>query len=46
MDSQPVPVEVESGSYEPPRVESVLTTADLAREVQYAGRQSLQPDLF
>jgi hypothetical protein len=30
--------------YEPPKVESVMTADELAREIQYAGRPSLVAD--
>jgi hypothetical protein len=32
--------ETEAGTYEPPQVEAVLTTEDLAREIHYAGIDS------
>jgi hypothetical protein len=31
-------------TYEPPRVETVMTAEDLAREVKYAGEQSVPVD--
>lgn len=43
-DSQPTPdinrADDTPQGYEPPRVETVLTSDDLAREVQYAGAAS------
>ncbi len=30
-------------SYEPPRIEKVLTPAELSREIQYAGAPSGEP---
>lgn len=32
-------------SYEPPRVECVLTTEELAREIQYAGNGTVVTDM-
>ena len=46
MDDQPVD-KIETASepdtYEPPRIESVMTSEDLAREIQYAGISSSPP---
>jgi hypothetical protein len=35
--TEPVEAAVEPTTYEAPKVESVLTADDLAREIQYAG---------
>ena len=37
MKDQTAPSTPDSGSYEPPRVERVLTPAELQREILYAG---------
>ena len=34
---QPETPKTEAATYEPPKVESVLTAEELAREIQYAG---------
>lgn len=38
-DTSPRP----TGAYEPPRIERVLAPADLEREVQYAGFDTVTP---
>ena len=37
MKDQTAPSTLDSGSYEPPRVERVLTVAELEHEILYAG---------
>ena len=37
------PVVAATGAYEPPRVERVLTPAELEREFLYAGRPDVSP---
>jgi len=40
MKDQTAPSTPDSGSYEPPRVERVLTVAELEQEILYAGDTS------
>jgi hypothetical protein len=41
VDKAEEPRASDSATYEPPRIEKVLTAEDLAREVQYAGAPSI-----